>query len=283
MSGLLGVHVSISGSIDQAVDRARGIGCTTFQIFTRNPRGWQSKEISSKVAGDFIEKSQNCGFTSIVAHMPYLPNLASSESSTYDKSVETLTSEVSRCGKLNIPYLVTHLGSHLGKGVETGIENVSSACRTALESVDNDVMILLENMAGTKNSVGSSFENIKVIADTIDNDERIGVCFDTCHAFAAGYDLRDEESVNGTFSEFDRVMDVSRIKVVHINDSLGELGSSRDRHEHIGIGHIGEDGFRAVLNDLRIKQLPMILETPYDSRRGDEENLSKVRELSKYE
>ena len=153
------------------------------------------------------------------------------------------------------------------------------ACKEVLGSVDNDVMILLENMAGTKNSVGSLFENVRQIIDEIDVKERVGVCFDTCHAFAAGYDLRDATAVNKTLSIFDRIIGVSNIKIVHLNDSTGDISSFRDRHDHIGEGYIGIEGFRSFINDKRIRKTPMILETPIDNRRDDKENLAKIREL----
>ena len=276
---LLGVHVSISGSIDQAVDRAKALGCTSFQIFTRNPRGWGVSDLDPTIADSFIEKAEKYSLKSIVVHMPYLPNLASPDPDSFAKSVKALETEVVRCGKLNIPYLVTHLGSHLGKGVEIGIRNVVKACKEVLGSVDNDVMILLENMAGTKNSVGSLFENVRQIIDEIDVKERVGVCFDTCHAFAAGYDLRDATAVNKTLSIFDRIIGVSNIKIVHLNDSTGDISSFRDRHDHIGEGYIGIEGFRSFINDKRIRKTPMILETPIDNRRDDKENLAKIREL----
>ena len=277
---LIGVHVSISGSIDQAVTRAKELECTTFQIFTRNPRVWAFNELDPAQVKAFSEKARSGGYTHIVAHMPYLPNLASPNPEIFGKSQKTLTAEVTRCGFLKIPYLVNHLGSHMGKGVEVGIGNLVKACREALESSDNQVMILLENMAGTKNSVGSSFENIRQIIDLIDFGERVGVCFDTCHAHAAGYDLRDGEAVDRTLSTFDTVVGLRNIKVLHLNDSKGDLNSNRDRHEHIGEGYIGDRGFRSFINDPRVQSLPMILETPYDDRRADLGNLAKVRELA---
>ena len=180
---LLGAHMSISGSIDQSVDRAKDLGCTTFQIFTGNPRGWDINILNNDITKLFIEKIKKNNYNKIVTHMPYLPNLATNNDIIFNKSVKTLKNELIKCDKLAIPYLVTHLGSHLGKGIEVGIENVTKALRIALEEVDNNVKILLENMAGTKNSVGSKFENIIKIIDGVDNQDKLGVCFDTCHAF----------------------------------------------------------------------------------------------------
>jgi len=280
---LLGVHVSIAGSIDKAADRAKKMGCTTFQIFTRNPRGWRFAPLNQEEVDGFIRKLETYGFSISVAHMPYLPNISSSIDDSYKKSVDNLKAELSRCGRLNINFLVTHLGSHLGRGLDVGMKRAAEACNQALLSVDNDVVLLLENTAGAKNSVGSDFEHIKFILDQIEQRDRVGVCFDTCHAFAAGYDLSNRKALNETLELFDKIVDLSKLRVVHINDSKGKLNSHLDRHEHIGMGFIGEEGFRAIFTNKIIKDLPLILETPIDSRRDSEGNLRKVRELFLYD
>ncbi|MEM3584022.1 MAG: deoxyribonuclease IV [Nitrososphaerales archaeon] len=277
---LLGVHVSIAGSIDKAVDRAKELDCTTFQIFTRNPRGWKFSPLRQEEVNAFIKKLRIHGFKLTVAHMPYLPNISSPLDETYKKSLEILKAELSRCGQLGINYLVTHLGSHLGKGLEIGLKRAIDACNESLLNVDNDVILLLEITSGTKNSVGYEFEQIKFILDNIEQKDRIGVCFDTCHAFAAGYDLRNVKAVNETLKLFDKIIGISKLKVIHLNDSKGELGSHLDRHEHIGMGFIGEEGFKAILNHNVIRELPLILETPVDSKRDWLGNLEKVRELA---
>ena len=276
----LGVHVSISGSIEMAVDRAVERNCTTFQIFTRNPRGWKFKQLTSEEARNFIDKLAASGIDPAVAHMPYLPNLASPKKGIYAMSLKTLIGELDRCGRLKIPYLVTHLGSHLGRGMEVGFERIINACNVALFRVKNNVMLLLENTAGTKNSMGSSFEDVQQIIDRISERERVGVCFDTCHGFAAGYDLRNVDAVQKTLEAFDKILGLRLLKAIHINDSKGKLGSHIDRHEHIGMGFIGNEGFRAILHHQSLKDLPFILETPIDNRRDDVGNLRKVRELA---
>jgi len=276
---LLGAHVSISGSIDKAVDRAKELGCTTFQIFTRNPRGWEAKPLKKKEIEAFKEKFEEAGFKIAVAHMPYLPNIASPDKKAHQKSVKSLIQELKRTGELGLPYLVVHVGSHLGKGLAKGIEQVSKAVNTALSKVDNDVMLLLENMAGQKNSVGSRFEDIKRILNLIEDKKRVGICFDTCHAFAAGYDLRTREAIETTLSDFDHIIGLKKLKVVHINDSKGDLGSGVDRHEHIGLGKIGEKGFFEFVHHPVIRPLPLILETPVDSRGNFATNLAKLKEL----
>lgn len=276
----VGVHVSIAGSVDKAVDRAIEKGCDTFQIFSRNPRGWQIKELAESDSIRFIEKMEQSGISPPVDHMPYLPNLAAPVEDVYDKSVTALIEELRRCDTLQIPYLVTHLGSHRGYGKAVGFSRIIDAINRAFRVVDNDVMLLLENTAGTKNSMGGTFEDIQHIKDNIVRQERIGICFDTCHAFVAGYDLRTEESVNATLLHFDAVIGLEHLKLIHLNDAKAGLNSRLDRHEHIGLGYIGAEGFRAILEDGRISTLPMILETPVDNRRGDVDNIRQVRELA---
>jgi deoxyribonuclease-4 len=275
-----GVHVSIAGSVDKAVDRAKEKMCETFQIFTRNPRGWKFEPLTRDEAATFVQKLGDAEIGPAVAHMPYLPNLASPKDDVYKVSVETLTVELERSGQLGIPYLVTHLGSHLGGGMAQGQERIVEAVNLALSKVENGVMLLLENTAGTKNSMGSTFEEVKLILDRLERRDRVGICFDTAHAFAAGYDLRDEETVDATLRDLDRVIGLKRLKVVHANDSKGDLDSHIDRHEHIGLGYIGENGFKALLRRKELEKLPFILETPVDRRRDDYGNLKKIRELA---
>ncbi|NIN51741.1 MAG: deoxyribonuclease IV [Nitrososphaeria archaeon] len=275
----LGVHVSIAGSVDRAFDRAEERGCDTFQIFTRNPRGWKSKDLIDKEVESFRAKSESSGIEPVFGHMPYLPNLASSKDETYEKSVETLIDELSRCARLGIPYLVTHLGSHLGQGKEIGFERIINAINRAVKEAEIDVMLLLENTAGTKNSMGATFEDLRFIIESLDEANRIGICFDTCHAFAAGYDLRNEEALQTTMEKFEEILGFQRLRVVHANDSVGKLGSRLDRHEHIGFGYIGDEGFKVILKHEVLGSLPLILETPVDQAGDDYTDLKKMRDL----
>lgn len=276
----VGAHVSIAGSIDRAVDRAADIGCDTFQIFSRNPRGWRVKDISEETAEEFKRKVGRAGIGPAVDHMPYLPNFATPREDVYEKSVEALTLELDRCDILGIPYLVAHLGSHLDATKEEGLCRTSDAIIKALSSSENGVILLLETTSGSKNSVGGSFEDLAEIMGRVDRDERVAACFDTCHAFAAGYEMRTEEGLEATLADFDGDVGLERIKVVHLNDSKGPRGSKLDRHEHIGLGEIGLEGFRHILRHPAIRRLPLILETPVDDRRDDRGNISLVRELS---
>jgi deoxyribonuclease-4 len=276
----VGVHVSIAGSLDHAVDRAKDAGCDVFQMFSRNPRGWGFMPLSDETRNAFMDKIRSSGIIP-VDHMPYLPNLASPKPDIYEKSIAALSAELDRCGQLNIQYLVTHLGHHLGDGIAGGRIRVIRAINTALEDSDNNVILLLENTAGEKNSVGSSFEHIRGIMDGLTKNNRIGVCLDTCHAFAAGYELRTEMGIAETLEQFEDQIGIKNLRIIHLNDSKGERGSNLDRHEHIGMGFIGEDGFRRILHHPVLSALPLICETPVDDRRDDVGNIAKVRELAK--
>mgnify|MGYP000954769707 CR=1 FL=1 len=278
---LVGCHVSIACSIDLAVERARERGCDMFQIFSRNPRGWKAKDLDQGTADAFRTAVSASGLGPVVDHMPYLPNPASPDDEIYDKSVAALTGELRRCDLLGIPYLVTHLGHHRGAGTEAGQERVVAAINRALtDAGEGDVMLLLENTAGEKNSVGSTFADLSRILEGVDAAERIGICFDTCHAFAAGYDLRTAEGIEVAFGEVDDRIGLARLRVVHLNDCKGDLGGGLDRHEHVGLGSIGEEGFRRILRHPGVRSLPLICETPVDERRDDAGNIAKVRELA---
>ncbi|QYZ79023.1 deoxyribonuclease IV [Methanofollis formosanus] len=275
----VGCHVSIAGSLAAAVGRAGERGCTTFQIFSRNPRGWRFKPLTDEDISAFRETLEASGIGPVVDHMPYLPNLASPKEEVYAKSVTTLTAELGRCEVLGIPYLVMHLGSHLGTGIEGGRQRLIAGILRAYEETEGKTLLLLENTAGTKNSLGGTFEEIQAILDALP-EERAAVCFDTCHAFAAGYDLRTTDAVGESLDAFDDVIGLDRLRVVHCNDSKGPLGSHLDRHEHIGLGAIGEEGFRAFFSPTAIRRLPLICETPVDDRRDDAGNIRVVRELA---
>lgn len=275
----IGFHVSIEGSVDKAVDRALKLGCNTFQIFTKNPRQWMSRALTSEETMAFTEKVQINDVKPVFGHMAYLPNLASSKDAVYSRSVTMLILELKRCRQLKIPYLVIHLGSHLGAGVEFGFTRIINAIDRAFEVVDGSVMLLLENSAGSGNSMGSSFEELEHIMSRLFDSKRVGICFDTCHAFAAGYDLRSKKSEEATLRAFDTIIGFGKLKLVHLNDSKGDLNSHIDRHEHIGEGRIGDEGIRNVLES-RLGQFPLILETPKDEKTGDIENLRKVHLLS---
>ena len=274
-----GFHISIRGSIDRAVDRALEIGCDTFQLFTRNPRSWSFTPLDDGEIEAFREKLRHSRLEPVFSHMPYILNLASPEREVYRRSIESLKEEIRRCEALGIGYIVTHLGSHKGAGVERGIRRVAQAVERALRETEGDVMILLENGSGAGSQVGSRFWEIGEMLRLID-DDRVAVCLDTCHAFAAGYELRNPEGLEETLTEFDEAIGLENLILLHLNDSVGDRGSGIDHHEHIGLGEIGEEGFRLILNDKRLRGLPIIMETPIDERRTDRENLLVVKKLA---
>jgi len=277
----IGSHVSISGSIANAITNASERECSAFQIFTSNPRGWHAKDLTDDGITNYKNNlsQSNIDRLATVAHMPYLPNLSSPEISVYEKSIHTMIREVERCDKLGIPYLVTHLGSHKGTGEDKGIQRLVGAL-TEVAKTNKDVTILLENTAGQKNSVGSDFTQLAEIFFGLKPASRFGICIDTCHAFAAGYDLRNEKNVKDVFEKFDSEIGLKHIKIIHLNDSKGELGCHLDRHEHIGLGHIGEAGLSQVVKLANKNKIPIILETPIDERRTDFENIRKAKDLA---
>jgi len=277
----IGAHVSISGSLDIAIDNAVERECNAFQIFTRNPRSWFAKDLDPVEVKKFKEKLQKSKIDRMAtcAHMPYLPNLSSPDDDGYQKSIKSMTQEVERCHKLGIPYLVTHLGSHKGSGEENGMRRLVSALNKVAET-KADVMILLENTAGQKNSVGSDFTQLGEIFSKCKPSKKFGICLDTCHAFVAGYDLRKKEDVIKAIKKFDDAIGLENLKILHLNDSKGELNSNRDRHDHIGLGAIGKEGLGEIVKIMNKNNIPIVLETPIDDIRDDFENISKAKSLA---
>ena len=288
MSSRIGFHVSISGGISNSVDNALKIGCNAFQIFSRNPRGWTAKPLQGNDVENFRKKLNESKIDrdSTFVHMPYLPNLSSSNSKLHKKSTNALIEEMKRCSTLGIPYVILHLGKHGEKGKGDGINQLQKARNSATKNRIRDyksVMIILENSAGGRNSIGSKFDELGLILDKLKSSSSrsnsFGICLDTCHAFAAGYDLRTKEGVNETLDEFRSKIGLSNLKVIHLNDSKEDLNSNRDRHEHIGLGKIGKGGFREFLRHNAVRKLPIIMETPIDSRRDGPGNLKVVLDL----
>ncbi|MCI0558780.1 MAG: deoxyribonuclease IV [Nitrososphaera sp.] len=285
----VGFHVSISGGIANSVDNATKIGCTAFQIFSRNPKGWVAKPLDGADVKLFKEKLGSSGIPNdcVMVHMPYLPNLSSPENEVRNKSIETLTGEIQRCEVLGIPSLVIHLGSRMGETPEFGIAQLTKAIlaarvRAGKAKGTQPVTILLENNAGQKNGVGGTFEELRIILDTLGTAKGYGVCLDTCHLFASGYDLRTSAAVEKTLESFQNTVGAAALRAIHLNDSKGGLKSNIDRHEHIGLGSIGLKGIGAFLNHKMTRGLPIIMETPVNETRGDEENLKIVRGLLRY-
>ena len=277
----IGVHISKSGTLDSWVDNAVERECSAFQVFTRSPRSWFAKELDSDEAKKFREKLEESDIDRMAtcAHMPYLPNLSTPEDEGYEKSIKSMIEEVRRCDELGIPYLVTHLGSHKGSGEENGIKRLTNALNEVAK-IKADVMILLENTAGQKNSVGSDFKQLAEIFSKCKPAKRFGICLDTCHAFVAGYDLRTKDAAKKTMKEFGDVIGFENLKILHLNDSKGELNSNLDRHNHIGLGEIGNEGLSEVVKTMNKNKIPIVLETPIDDTRDDFENIRKAKALA---
>jgi deoxyribonuclease-4 len=278
----LGAHQSIDGGLDRAVVRAREAGCEVLQVFTRNSNQWRAKSLAPEEIARFREALAREGIDGVSAHGSYLINMASPDEVLYRRSVEAFGTELDRCEALGIPSLIVHPGSHVGSGLEAGITRIVAALDEALAARPGAVTrVLLEVWAGQGSTIGGRFEEIGEILLRVREPGRVGVCFDTCHAFAAGYDLRTRAGYEETFATFDRAIGVGKIAAFHLNDSKADLGCRLDRHEHIGKGWIGLEAFRLLLNDPRFTRVPKYLETPKGlDLREDVENLAVLRALA---
>ena len=284
----VGFHVSIAGGIQNSVSNAVNIGCTAFQIFTRNPRGWAERKLIDTEIESFRDnlKKSRIQKNSVAVHMPYLPNLSGPDNEIYEKSKISFKNELIRCSRLGIEYLVIHLGSHKEQGRDNGIKQLLKSCEEAVDNYKStfkrklDVTILLENSAGQKGSMGSKLEELGEILDKL-SSKTFCVCLDTCHAFAAGYDLSTEEACKRFISEFDKIVGLEVLKFIHLNDSKYEIGSHLDRHELVGNGKIGIEGFRTIINHKILGDIPMVMEPNFVSIEEDVKNLELVRKLRK--
>ena len=276
-----GSHVSASGGVDLSIPRAAALEMTACQIFTKNERQWNAKPLDPGVIDRFKSNWQGAGLKQVVAHDSYLINVASPDEALWARSKAALMHELERCDQLGVPYLVSHPGAHVGSGVEAGIERVAKAINEIhRETPEGKAIVLIETTAGQGTALGRTFEEIASIIAQLDDKSRIGVCLDTCHIFAAGYDIRDQASYDETMASFDEVIGLDRLKCIHLNDSQKGLGSRVDRHAHIGQGEIGAAGFGFIVNDPRLAGLPGILDTPKEN--DDEEdkmNLATLRGL----
>ncbi|MEW6771471.1 MAG: deoxyribonuclease IV [Bacillota bacterium] len=278
---LLGAHMSIAGGVDQAIWRGKSIGCETVQIFTKSARQWRVRPLTAEEISRFKRAREESGISPVFAHTSYLINLGASDDDLWAKSTASFIEEMERCAALELPYLVTHPGA--GADEEEGLDRIRAALDEILKRTeDSGVMILLETTAGQGATLGHRFEHLAWLIENCAQPERLGVCYDTCHTFAAGYDIRTPEAFAATFEAFNKIIGIDRLKAVHLNDSRGSLGSRVDRHEHIGKGRLGLEAFRLLLNDPRFRKLPMVLETPKGpDMKEDVENLKVLRNLLK--
>jgi deoxyribonuclease IV len=278
---IIGAHLSVAGGLHKAVEEAVRLHCETVQIFTKNASQWNAKPLTEEEIQRFREAVKQAKLKFVTAHDAYLINLAAPGDELFDKSVAALTIELERAEALGLSYLVTHPGAHVGSGEEAGLQRVVSG----LDEVHRRCtgfksQILLETTAGQGSTLGHRFEHIAELLKKVKQPERLGVCVDTCHIFAAGYDLRSDDAYSATFQELEQVIGFKKIKLFHVNDSVKDLGSRVDRHAGIGLGKIGEAAFRRLMTDSRFAKVPKILETPKEDDSGkpmDPINLGLLR------
>jgi deoxyribonuclease-4 len=279
----IGCHISIAGGIDNSVKRAEKLGCSTMQIFSKNASTWREKILKKDEVESFRENLKNSNINPVFIHTSYLINLASPTDELYFKSINAFLEEMKRADLLlPDPYLIIHPGAHTGAGEEYGIQRIIRALNIILEKSAGlalKTMILLEDTAGSGTHLGYTFGQLKRMMEGTKDRKRIGMCFDTCHAFAAGYDLSHQKGIEQTLEEIDKYLGLQQLKVVHLNDSKFPLGSRKDRHMHIGKGYIGLEGFRVLVNHKYLKDLPFILETPKHDEKDDLNNINLVKTL----
>src|SRR5881394_3921412 len=260
---LLGAHMSIAGGVHIAIERARSIDCTAMQMFVKNNMQWFARPLARDEIRAFLEHQQRAELPSIFAHANYLINLAATTPLFHANSIRALSEELTRADQLELPFLVLHPGAHLGAGEEAGLEKIVNSIDEVLRKIPKvKTKIALETTAGQGSCLGHRFEQIAYIIQSVREPERLCVCLDTAHVFAAGYDIGSEAAVRKTFREFDRVIGLDRLAALHLNDSKTALGSRVDRHEHIGKGKIGLDAFQFIMRDRRFRKIPKVLETP---------------------
>jgi deoxyribonuclease IV len=276
---LLGAHMSIEGGFHKALERGGSIGCTAIQIFTKSNRQWHAKPITEEEALLFKKTLKKTTISYVMAHASYLINLASDKEETRNKAISALIIELERCHLLGIPHLVLHPGSHIKQGEDVGLLHIIAGINSALKDSKNKTMILLETMAGQGSSLGTTFEQLATIRKGVAQKERIGVCLDTCHIFAAGYSFRSEKEYKDLWKNFNDTIGINHLKAIHMNDSKKEYNSRVDRHEDIGKGQIGNKGFSFLMNDSALDHVPKILETPKENPEDDLRNMERLNNL----
>jgi deoxyribonuclease-4 len=271
----LGAHVSVAGGVDRAPERAAAIESAVVQVFTKQPNRWAEREVEEDLAGAFAAECTRHRITRITSHDSYLINLASPDAVLHARSYASFTAELRRCGALGVDYLVTHPGNATDDDRPGGLARNAEAIERALAEVPGRTVILLETTAGSGRSLGATFEELASMLERLSAGARarVGVCLDTCHVWAAGYDLVGDW--DGVFARFEDVLGLDRLRLFHLNDSVGGLGSRRDRHAWIGDGTLGEEPFRRLMTDERFAAVPKVLETP----KGDDHVAADLRNL----
>ncbi len=276
-----GAHMSIAGGVSKAFGRGEYVACEVMQIFSKNERQWQAKPYSDEEIAAFQAEQQRTGIAPVIVHASYLINLAAPAAELWEKSIAAFADELERCAVLDIPAIVIHPGAHTGSGETAGLQRIVAALdRLFAAGTGTDVTVLLETTAGQGTSLGCCFEHLAYVLEHVTCPQRLGICVDTCHLLAAGYDIRTAADYEATFAEFERQIGLHHIQAFHLNDSQQPLGSRVDRHTHIGQGCIGLPAFQLLVNDTRFSRLPMIIETPKGKDlREDIENLTLLRSL----
>lgn len=279
---LVGAHESIAGGVHTAFERGIRAGCRALQVFTKNSNQWRSKPLSDADIANYKTAASESTLGPVIAHDSYLINLCAKDPAILEKSREAFIDEIRRCDALGIPYLNFHPGAHMGRGEEEGIALIAESLDEAhAATAGSATMSVLETTAGQGSAIGYSFEHLRAIMDRVRDPGRMGVCLDTCHVFAAGYDISTPKGYEETMRLFDEIIGLRHLVAIHANDSKKPLGSRVDRHEHIGKGAIGEAGFRCLMRDERLAMVPKILETPKgDDLEEDRVNLAVLRRLA---
>ncbi len=278
MTFRVGAHVSISGGMEKAVERQEDAEGNCGQIFAGSPRTWNVSEYDDSEGEELQTLRDEKGQNPYCIHSTYLVNLGTPKDDLFEKSLNCLQAELDAAAALNVEYVVFHPGAHTGSGLENGIERIAEGI-DELE-IPEGVTLLLENTAGKGTTIGKTFGQLREIMDKMETDEeKVGVCIDTCHAHAAGYELREEDGFEDMLQEVEEDLGLEKVKMLHLNDSKDEKGSEKDNHQHIGEGNIGEEGFSNVVNSEKLEEIPMVLETPVTDEKGYKENIEKIREL----
>lgn len=277
----IGSHMSIAGGVDKAFARGESVGLEVMQIFTKNNNQWEGKPFDPDTVNRYFQERERTGIDLVFSHDSYLINLCATNPDTLERSRRAMLDELQRCDELEIPYLVAHPGSHLGEGESKGLKKIAQSLNGIFRKLPKGkAILLLENTAGQGTNLGYRFEHLAEIRDQVKEPERVGICFDTCHAYAAGYDLSTEAGFKKVFKELDKTVGLERLKVFHLNDSKKPLGSRVDRHDHIGKGTLGLEAFRFLMRSRKFKNHPFALETPKsEDLHEDVENIATLKSL----
>jgi len=274
---LIGLHVSAAGGADKTIERAKELECETFQFFSRSPQGGPAPILTKKIVQNFQEGLRTYNLKNPIIHTPYFINLCSINKKIRQSSIHIIQEELKRASLLGVPYVVTHLGARKDMNPVMALKEVARAVKKILTDYRGSAVLLLENAAGSGTVIGSTFQELAALIHAAPNKKKVGVCLDTCHLFASGYDIRNPRAVNATLKQFDTYVGKKFLYYIHVNDSKARLGEKKDRHDHIGDGHIGIKGFRAFLNHPYIQHTPIVLETNHDGK-----HITDLKKLKSY-